>query len=87
MKDGIFTLLKGSVCGNTGKGYVPKIRKNAKIKDNILQEDIICDNPSGAGWVVIGKSNNGWLEWRDLQGNQIEIYRKKEEKNTRTELD
>lgn len=29
-------------------------------------------NPSSAGWIVIGKSNNGWLEWKDLQGNLIE---------------
>ena len=22
-------------------------------------------------WIVIGKSNNGWVEWKDLQGNSI----------------
>ena len=79
VKDGVFTVLKGSLCGNTGKGYIPSIRRNAKIKDNILQEDIVCMNPSSAGWIVIGKSDNGWLEWKDLQGNLIEKYRDKEE--------
>ena len=79
VKDGVFTVLKGSLCGNTGKGYIPSIRRNAKIKDNILQEDIVCINPSSAGWIVIGKSNNGWVEWKDLQGNSIEKYRDKEE--------
>ncbi|WP_316118056.1 GIY-YIG nuclease family protein [Peptostreptococcus anaerobius] len=78
VKDGVFKVLKGSLCGNTGKGYIPSIRRNAKIKDNILQEDIVCMNPSSAGWIVIGKSNNGWLEWKDLQGNSIEKYRDKE---------
>lgn len=78
VKDGVFTVLKGSFCGNTGKGYIPSIRRNAKIKDNILQEDIVCMNPSSAGWIVIGKSNNGWVEWKDLQGNLIEKYRDKE---------
>lgn len=78
VKDGVFTVLKGSFCGNTGKGYVPSIRRNAKIKDNILQEDIVCMNPSSAGWIVIGKSNNGWVEWKDLQGNLIEKYRDRE---------
>ena len=77
VKDGVFTVLKGSFCGNTGKGYIPSIRRNAKIKDNILQEDIVCMNPSSAGWIVIGKSNNGWVEWKDLQGNLIEKYRDK----------
>lgn len=80
VKDGVFTLLKGSYCGNTGKGYIPSIRRNADIKHNILQEDIICDNPSSAGWVVIGKSNNGWREWKDLEGNFIEKYRDKKYK-------
>ena len=37
-------------------------------------------NPSSAGWIVIGKSNNGWIEWKDLQGNPIEKYRDKYEK-------
>lgn len=78
VKDGVFTVLKGSFCGNTGKGYIPSIRRNAKIKDHILQEDIACTNPSSAGWIIIGKSNNGWIEWRDLKGNPIEIYRDKE---------
>ena len=75
VKNGVFTVLKGSLCGNVDKKYVPSIRRNAKIKDNILQEDIICMNPSSAGWVVIGKSNNGWMEWKDSQGNSIEKYR------------
>ncbi|QRG86506.1 GIY-YIG nuclease family protein [Bulleidia sp. zg-1006] len=79
VKEGVFTVLKGSFCGNTKKGYIPSIRRNAKIKDNILQEDIVCMNPSSAGWIVIGKSNNGWVEWKDLQGNLIEKYREKED--------
>ena len=54
--------MRGSLCGNTGKGYISSIRRNVKIKDNILQEDIVCMNPSSAGWIVIGKYNNGWIE-------------------------
>ena len=77
VKDGVFTLLKGSICGDTGNGYIPSIRKNAKIDNNILQEDIVCSTPSSAGWIVIGKSNNGWVEWKDIKGNSIEIYRDK----------
>lgn len=76
VRDGVFILLKGSYCGNMGSGYVPPIMKEAKIKDNVLQEDLVCKNPSGAGWVVIGKSNNGWIEWKDKNGNPIDIYRK-----------
>ena len=75
VEDGIFTVLKGSICGNTGKGYIPAIRRNANIVNNILQEDIVCINPSSAGWIIIGKPNNGWVEWKDIHGNRIEKYR------------
>lgn len=75
VEDGIFTVLKGSICGNTGKGYISSIRRNANIVNNILQEDIVCVNPSSAGWIIIGKSNNGWVEWKDIHGNRIEKYR------------
>lgn len=79
VKDGIFTVLKGSRCGNVGKGYIPSARKKAKIKDGVLQEDMICESPTSAGWIVIGKSNNGWKEWKDSEGNPIEKYKGKEE--------
>ena len=42
-------------------------------------KNIICSNPSSVAWIVIGKSNNVWVEWKDLQGNSIEKYRDKEE--------
>ena len=34
---------------------------------------------SSVGWIVIGKYNNGWIEWKDLKGNSIEKYRDNEE--------
>ena len=76
VEDGVFKVKKGSYCAPTGKGYVHEIRSRAKIVNNILQEDIICLNPSSAGWVVIGKANNGWCEWKDKMGNKIADYRK-----------
>ncbi|VWL84973.1 DUF4357 domain-containing protein [Oceanivirga miroungae] len=76
VEDGVFTLKKGSICANPSKGHMPSIIKRAKMKNNVLQEDIICSSPSTAGWIVIGKSNNGWTEWKDLDGNPIQKYRK-----------
>lgn len=34
-------------------------------------------NPSNAGWILIGKPNNGWIECKDLQGIPTEKYRDK----------
>lgn len=78
VENGIFTLLKGSVCADVKKGKKPSVaRRNAKIKDNILQEDIICNSPTTAAIIVSGTDANGWTSWKDSQGNFIDEYRKK----------
>lgn len=53
-----------------------EIRKTALIVNNILADDVICNSPSAAGWVIAGRSNNGWLEWKDKNGKLIDIHRK-----------
>ncbi len=79
VEDGIFKVLKGSVCAPTKPGFVPEIRKNAWIENNILMEDIVCSSPSTAGWIVIGRHNNGWVEWKDENGQKIDVFRNKEQ--------
>lgn len=77
VEDGDFTVLKGATCAPESTGFVPTVRKNAKIKNNILVEDVKCNSPSAAGWLISGKSNNGWTEWKDEDGNIIDKYRLK----------
>ena len=36
VEDGVFKVLKGSICAPIKAGFVPKIRRNAKIENNIL---------------------------------------------------
>ncbi|HZJ68733.1 MAG TPA: DUF4357 domain-containing protein, partial [Candidatus Eisenbacteria bacterium] len=76
VEDGVFKVLKGAVCAPTTQGFVPEIRKSAPIVNNILVDDVICNSPSAAGWVIAGRSNNGWREWKDKNGQPIDIYRK-----------
>lgn len=78
VKDGIFKVLKGSICGPIKGSRIPEERKNALIENNILQEDIICRSPSTAGFVVIGASNNGWVEWKNKDGQPIDFFRSSE---------
>lgn len=77
VENGVFTVKKGSICAPTKDGFIPADRRNAKIKNNILIEDITCSSPSSAGWVIIGASNNGWVEWRDKNGKKIDSFRVK----------
>ncbi|MGI6258405.1 MAG: DUF4357 domain-containing protein [Anaerolineaceae bacterium] len=76
VEDGVFKVLKGSICAPTrNTGFIPEIRKNANIENNKLQEDVICSSPSTAGWIVIGRANNGWKEWKTKNGQPIDIFR------------
>lgn len=81
VEDGAFIVLKDSVCAPTRAGWVPESRKNAPIENNILLDDVVCNSPSTVGWIVLGGSNNGWLVWKDKDGNAIDEYRV----NTNTE--
>lgn len=77
VENGVFIVEKDSICGPITKGvkWIPENRLNAPISANILQEDVICSSPSAAGWIVIGSSNNGWVVWKDKNGNSIDMYR------------
>lgn len=69
-------LFKGSQCLHCDKDWMPEDRRNARIENGILMEDVICNSPSTAGWVVLGKSNNGWVTWKTEDGKMINIFRK-----------
>lgn len=80
VEDGSFVVLKGSVCCpiRQDEKRCPDVAKTAIVKDNILQEDVVCSSPSMAGWVVLNRSNNGWVEWKNSAGNPIDVYRQGE---------
>ena len=73
-----FSKFQKVLCAPTSQGFVPEIRKSAPILNNILVDYVICNSPSAAGLVIAGRSNNGWLEWKDKDGQTIDIYRKNE---------
>ena len=75
VEDGMFTVLKGSICAPTKSEWMPDARKNALIENDTLLEDVSCNSPSTAGWVVLGNANNGWTVWKNESGDSIDIYR------------
>ena len=76
VEDGTFIVKKGSICIPPKEGWTPAALKTAPIKNNILQDDVSTNSPSTAGWIVLGHANNGWIVWKDKDGNSIDIYRK-----------
>lgn len=86
IKNGNWTILKGSIIGIAeDKGVSQKARitrENIKFNEQgKLLEDFELGQctPSFAGAVIMNQSINGWTDWHDKNGNQLDIYRKKDE--------
>ena len=41
----------------------------------IVKEDVHFDTPSGAAQFCVGSSANGWNEWKDEEGRELNVYR------------
>lgn len=78
VKDGEWTILKGSILGikeDSGVNSACRnIRKNMKIDSNgVLEDDFLVGkiSPSTSGCLVINQSSNGWFEWKDTNGKRL----------------
>ena len=57
--------------------WQPQARLTAKIENGKFVEDIECNSPSTAGRIITGLSCNGWLCWKNKDGDFIDVYRKR----------
>ena len=46
-------------------------RKDCKIENNILQEDVLFNSPTSAAQFVTGKSSNGLVSWKNKEGKTL----------------
>jgi predicted type IV restriction endonuclease len=84
--DQSLTVLKGSIVNSV---HVPKIsdasrkKRDKQLADytvnkddkKVVKEDICFDTPSGAALFCVGGSANGWKEWKDEKGHELNDYR------------
>jgi hypothetical protein len=72
-----YIVLHGSVINpkqneTTCKGVAKRARKSAKIDvNNILQENVLFDNPSAAAIFVLGENAYGHAEWKTSDGTPL----------------
>ena len=81
-----FTVLKGSVIAKTTvPSFNWKEKRDSLLKEYtateddklVLTSDKTFSSPSTAADFCIGGSNNGWLVWKDKDGNTLDsVYRK-----------
>ena len=43
--------------------------------ERIVKEDVCFDSPSGAAQFCVGGSSNGWSQWKDEEGKELDVYR------------
>lgn len=87
--DQSLTVLKGSLINAV---HVRKISEAGKKKrewqfseytekrdgKRIVKVDVHFDTPSGAAQFCVGGSANGWNEWKDEEGRELNVYRIKD---------
>jgi hypothetical protein len=56
------------------------MRNNSRIVNDVLEEDVAFTSLSVASAFVVFASTNGWTDWKNKQGQPVDIYRPK--KNT-----
>lgn len=81
VKEGKFIIPKGTKLSPTEVGKladnIRSIRHSNLVKDYITQEDVSFMAPSAASDFVIGGPSNGWVNWKNKDGDLIDIYRNK----------
>jgi hypothetical protein len=88
--DQSLTVLKGS---QINPSYLAKVSPETKAKREdqiaefakhkgdllVVTKDVVFKTPSGAAQFCVGGSSNGWKDWRDINNNELDIYRNKKE--------
>lgn len=52
-----------------------------KNGERTVKEDVCFDSPSGAAQFCVGGSSNGWSQWKDETGKELDVYRSNEGAN------
>lgn len=86
IENGRWTILKDSIIGINEDAGVSQQAKAIRVSMPMDSQGRLLDDvelgdcsPSHAGVVVLNSSNNGWEDWKDKDGNPVDIYRRKQQ--------
>lgn len=90
-RKGKFVVFKGSKASKflydsvkvSNSNIIKKLIEEEKVKEEneyyILTTDCIFSSPSAAAKFILGRSANGWSEWKTYEGDTLDSFREKEE--------
>jgi hypothetical protein len=91
MVDDGFVVLKGSAARPKSASAAPEdiaAKRQAMVASGVLvpegalslrfTEDYLFDSPSGASKLVLGRSSNGWLDWKTEDGRTLDEVERQE---------
>lgn len=94
LTDDGFIVRKGSLCRKdvveSARSQVDSARApligSSILKDHsdtqlIFAEDFIFKTPSGAAMVILGRSSNGWVDWKNESGQTLHDAKRGEQQN------
>lgn len=54
--------------------FVYRQRYSLSLDEGIIQRKLLCKSPSMAACIITGNQSNGWYEWKDSKGREINCY-------------
>lgn len=66
-----------------------EIKKSCRLENGVYRQfrDVLCDSPSQAASFVLGRSANGWEEWRDVYTDTLkEVYKGESEEEVKKKV-
>lgn len=80
VEDGSFIIRAGQRVSLAEKASLPKpVRQRREVNVNskgVVSKDVTFTSPSLAGEFVLGRSCNGWVNWKTADGELIDVFRK-----------
>ena len=91
-----FIVFKGSeLSPSNSKSYTKARERNRLLSENaiykydkyVLLNDLTFNNPSAAACFCLGRSANGWIEWKDKNGKDLDTHFRKQNNSDEHEQD
>lgn len=69
----------GTSLNSSHLNLIEQLKQNCIISNNIFNKDYIFSSPSTAATILLGRSSNGWIQWKNKEGKTLDEVKRKVE--------